>query len=173
MCAQFHTGQPLILLCSAEKVTGDECENVSAQCFSLWSWFQTAWLINHPWVTTGKTVIGFTIDFEVEITGDNPGREVFDTRDKGEADEPEKMDATGIENNASNSEISSFYPNPAEDVIYVNDAEKVWIYNINGQLMKFATNHPSEINVSNLTSSIYIIKMENENVIRNEKLYKK
>ena len=51
--------------------------------------FSDAWLA-HPG-PTGLTSKGFTIDFPIEITGDNPERAVINTRDEGLSEEPEDL----------------------------------------------------------------------------------
>ena len=51
--------------------------------------FSDAWLA-HPG-PTGLTSKGFTIDFPIEITGDNPERTVVNTRDEGLSEEPEDL----------------------------------------------------------------------------------
>ena len=49
--------------------------------------FSDAWFAG-SFLPTGLTNKGFTIDFSVKITGNNPGRKAVDTRDQGEADAP-------------------------------------------------------------------------------------
>lgn len=141
--------------------------------------FSDAWF-PHPG-PCGQTAKGFSIDFGVEITGTNAQRPVApNLHDQGEADEPDRVrdidpttPPTGIATTERNAGFSTFYPNPVEDVIFFNDVEKVWIYTMTGQLVKFVTNNPESLNVAELASGIYIVKMECNNVIRSQKLYKK
>ena len=54
----------------------------------------------------------------------------------------------------------------------VQDVEKAWIYTTTGQLIKYVTGNPESLNVAELTSGVYIVKMEYNNVIRSQKLLK-
>jgi len=141
--------------------------------------FSDAWFA-HPG-PCGQTAKGFSIDFGVEISGNNPARPVApDLHDQGEADEPDRVrdedpttPPTAIEDITSDfAGFSSFYPNPAKDDIYFNDVEKVWIYTTTGQMVKFDGNSPKKMTVTDLTSGMYVVKMQYNNVIRSQKLYK-
>lgn len=141
--------------------------------------FSDAWFA-HPG-PCGQTSKGFSIDFGVEITGNNPARPVApDLHDQGEADEPDRVrdedpttPPTAIEDITNDfAGFSSFYPNPAKDDIYFNDVEKVWIYTTTGQMVKFDGNSPKKMTVTDLTPGMYVVKMQYNNVIRSQKLYK-
>ena len=121
-------------------------------------------------------------DFDVEVTGSNPGREpektYADYRDQGIADEPDGLDVSGIEdvvngNGNGVSSVSSLYPTVATDVIYFNNVDKAWIYTVDGQLVKYVNNNPESVNVSDLSSAMYVVKMQKGNVVRSQKMFKK
>lgn len=141
--------------------------------------FSDAWFA-HPG-PCGETSKGFSIDFAVEITGDNPQRPVApDLHDQGEADEPDRVrdedpttPPTGVENMKEEyAGFSKCWMDPAENVIFFQDVEKAWIYTTTGQLIKYVTGNPESLNVAELTSGVYIVKMEYNNVIRSQKLLK-
>ena len=142
--------------------------------------FSDAWFA-HPG-PCGQTAKGFSIDFGVEITGDNDQRPVApDLHDQGEADEPDRVrdedpttPPTGVEKVVSeNAGFSKFWMSPANDVVFFKDVEKAWVYTTTGQLVKFITNYPESVNVADLASGTYVVKMQYNNVIRSQKLYKK
>lgn len=141
--------------------------------------FSDAWF-PHPG-PTGGTQKGFSIDFPVEVSGSNAGREpaagYADFRDTGVADEPEMNEVSGIENvvneNGVLSAVSSMYPTVTSDMIYFNNVEKAWIYTADGQFVKFLKNNPESANVSDLSAGVYVVKMQNGRVIRNQKMIKK
>jgi len=62
----------------------------------------------------------------------------------------------GIQTN----EVSSFnvYPNPATDVLRVEGATEVSIFNITGQLVKTANVLNGTVDVADLTSGVYVVK---------------
>lgn len=141
--------------------------------------FSDAWF-PHPG-PTGSTQKGFSIDFPVEVSGSNDGREpaasYTEFRDQGIADEPEMNEVSGIENvvneNGGLSAVSSMYPTVTSDMIYFNNVEKAWIYTADGQFVKFLKNNPESANVSDLSAGVYVVKMQNGRVIRNQKMIKK
>ena len=141
--------------------------------------FSDAWF-PHPG-PTGGTQKGFSIDFPVEVSGSNAGREpaasYTEFRDQGVADEPEMNEVSGIENvvNGENglASVSSMYPTVTSDMIYFNNVEKAWIYTADGQFVKFLKNNPESANVSDLSAGVYVVKMQNGRVIRNQKMIKK
>jgi hypothetical protein len=124
--------------------------------------FSDAWFAG-AFNPTGLTNKGFTIDFSVEILGDNPGRAAVDTRDQGEADEPEELGAeTSVEDIAG--EISTAVG--VEGAIVINNADKAWVYTADGKLVKFVQN-PATVAVE---AGVYIVKMQLGNVIRSAKV---
>ena len=142
--------------------------------------FSDAWF-PHPG-PTGATNKGFSIDFPVEISGTNtprvPAVSYTAYRDAGIADEPEGLYVSGIEdvvngNGSGVSSVSSLYPTVATDVIYFNNVDKAWIYTVDGQLVKYVNNNPESVNVSDLSSAMYVVKMQKGNVVRSQKMFKK
>ena len=125
--------------------------------------FTDAWAA-HPG-PTGLTDKGFSIDFPVEITGDNEERVVVKTRDEGEADEPENLIADGIKV-VKGGVSDAFVSNGA---LQFSDVQKAWIYTTDGRLVRFV-NNPVSISTTNFTPGLYIVKMQNEGVIRTRKV---
>ena len=124
--------------------------------------FSDAWFAG-SFLPTGLTNKGFTIDFGVKITGNNPGRAAVDTRDTGAADEPESVgEATSVENVAG--EIST--AEGVEGAIEIANADMAWVYTADGKLVEFVQN-PSTVAVE---AGVYIVKMQLGNVIRNAKV---
>lgn len=129
--------------------------------------FSDAWF-PHPGAS-GVTAKGFAIDFPIDIEGINPGREAAeDTHDTGIADEPVALvidPAVGIY--GVSSDISAAALNGRE--LRLANVDKAWVYNAEGKLMKFA----KESDVIDLTSyapGTYIVRMQNGQVIRSQKL---
>jgi len=120
----------------------------------------------------GGTWKGYSLDFPVEITGDNPGREAEKTykdyRDQGEAADPlsTAIDAITIEGGVSPEATL------VDNVLYFSNVEKAWIYNVNGQMVKFV-NGAESANVAGLNNGIYIVKMQNGRIVRSQKIVKK
>ena len=54
--------------------------------------FSDAWFVG-MFLPTGLHAKGFSMDFGCEIVGTNPGRTAADTRDQGEAEEPEMLES--------------------------------------------------------------------------------
>ena len=100
--------------------------------------FSDAWF-EGSFLPTGLHAKGFSIDFGVEISGDNEPRPApADTHDQGIAEEPEGLDQTPEGINNVNSEVSSFYV--ADNVINFINVDKAWIYSVDGGLVKYLTN---------------------------------
>lgn len=126
--------------------------------------FADAWFKN-TFLPTGYTAKGFSIDFSVEITGDNPARpHAYDPHDEGQADEPENMGTDGITNVSHG--VSSF------DVVNGNinfqNVEKAWIYGVDGTLVKYVKN-PSSLSTNSFAKGVYLVKMQNGNILRSQK----
>ena len=124
--------------------------------------FTDAWAA-HPG-PTGYTAKGLTIDFPVEITGDNKEREVIKVRDEGEADEPEGL-TDGIR--VTKGEVSDAFV--ANGKLQFTGVQKAWIYTTDGKLVRFVKD-PSMLNTSSFAPGLYIIKMQNQGVIRTRKV---
>lgn len=130
--------------------------------------FSDAWF-PHPG-PVGLTTKGFSIDFDVEITGDPAkGREKpVDLHDQGEADAPEAQ-ATGI---AHTTVAKASTAVVGKNEISLTNVEKAWIYDVQGRFVKFVSNNPKQISTSELTPGVYILKMQQQNVIRSVKFIK-
>ncbi len=131
--------------------------------------FQDAWVSQFS--PCGATTKGFTIDFTVNIVGDNPGNPAKDYRDTGAPEEPEKIH-TGMDKYIYTPGASRFYPNPAKDIIYFDNTDKVMVYSVNGSLVHVQDGGVTTMNVANLSKGVYIVKMVSGSVIRNQKLIK-
>ena len=124
--------------------------------------FSDAWFAG-MFNPVGYHAKGFTIDFSVEIEGTNPGRVVVDTRDQGAADEPENLDAeTSVEEVIG--EVSS--AEGVDGAIVIKNAEKAWIYTVDGKLVEFVKN-PAQVAAA---EGVYLVKMQNGNIIRSAKV---
>ncbi len=80
-------------------------------------------------------------------------------------------DPTAIDETKAGS-VSSFYPTVANDAIHFNNVEKAWLYTIDGQFIQFIDNNPESANVSDLAPGLYVVKMQNGQIIRSQKLIK-
>lgn len=128
-------------------------------------WFENAFL------PAGYTSKGFTIDFDVEIYGDNPSRGFLpDIHDQGVADEPENL--TGGVVDAINSASQGVSKVEAADGKFnFQNVEKAWVYDASGVLVKYLVN-PTSFDAQQLVSGVYLVKMQNGNIIRSQKLVK-
>ena len=124
--------------------------------------FSDAWFAG-AFNPTGLTNKGFTIDFDVDINGLNPGRAAVDTRDQGEAEEPECLNSTNVEQVVAG-EIST--AEGVEGAIVIDNADKAWVYTVDGKLVEFVAN-PKEVAVE---PGVYLVKMQLGNIIRSEKV---
>ena len=103
------------------------------------------------------------MDFGAKIVGNNPGRAAADTRDQGEADEPENLDAeTSVEEVIG--EVSS--AEGVDGAIAIKNAQKAWIYTVDGKLVEFVKN-PAQVAAA---EGVYLVKMQNGNIIRSAKI---
>lgn len=115
---------------------------------------------------TGKFNKGFAIDFRVKITGNNPQRPVpADTRDQGLADEPAGLSTTGVSNVA----VAPSQLQQEDNSLNFANVEKAWIFAADGSLVA-ALNNPANYNLSSLASGVYLVKMQNKNIIRTQKI---
>ena len=131
--------------------------------------FSDAWF-EGSFLPTGLHAKGFSIDFGVEISGDNEPRPApADTHDQGIAEEPEGLDQTPEGINNVNSEVSSFYV--ADNVINFINVDKAWIYSVDGGLVKYLTN-PDKYSVADFANGAYIVRMQYGKVIRSGKFVK-
>ncbi|MEM0518636.1 MULTISPECIES: T9SS type A sorting domain-containing protein [Aequorivita] len=71
----------------------------------------------------------------------------------------------------------SFYPNPVENILHLNSKEaidSVAVYTITGQLVSNVTfnDNLTDINLSNLTSGVYLVKVASNGSVENFKVIK-
>ena len=124
--------------------------------------FSDAWFAG-MFNPVGYHAKGFTIDFSVEIEGTNPGRVVVDTRDQGEAEEPEGVyEGTNVENIAK--EVSA--AEGVDGAIEFVNVEKAWVYTVDGKFVNFVSN-PTTVAIE---PGVYLVKMQLGNVIRSAKV---
>ena len=125
--------------------------------------FSDAWFAG-MFLPTGLHAKGFSMDFGAKIVGNNPGRAAADTRDQGAAEEPEGIsDETGVEN----VEAAVSAAVAGEGVINLTNAEKAWVYTADGKLVKFVKGNPTTVEAS---AGVYLVKMQNGNIIRSAKV---
>lgn len=131
--------------------------------------FADAWF-GGTFLPTGLTAKGFTIDFDVEIQGEKNGQRTYvDTQhDQGVADQPEGLSGTdGVDNTVFAGGVSNVTVN-GNDILFTN-VEKAWIYTVDGKMVQYLTN-PTSLSRNELQDGVYLVKMQNKNVIRTEKL---
>ena len=126
--------------------------------------FSDAWY-PHPG-PVGLTAKGFTIDIGLEISGDNEQRQPpVSPVDEGVADEPENLNGTNGVEVVKGDASETFYNNGQFNF---RNVEKAWIYTADGKLVKFVQN-PTTV-AAKLADGLYIVKMQNKNVIRSQKI---
>lgn len=140
--------------------------------------FSDAWF-THPG-PCGLTAKGFSIDFTMNITGDNPPVVAEDKHDQGMPEEPVRIHdenpnapdgPVSVGDEVYEGAYSSFYPNPASGVVYFENVQQVWIYSFDGKLVHSNKGMAIEkADISSLTPGAYIVRMLNEKVIRSGKL---
>ena len=124
--------------------------------------FSDAWFAG-MFLPTGLHAKGFSMDFGAKIVGNNPGRAAVDTRDQGAADEPEGVNiGTSVEEVIG--EVSS--AEGVDGAIVIKNAEKAWIYTVDGKLVEFVKN-PAQVAAA---EGVYLVKMQNGNIIRSAKV---
>ena len=71
----------------------------------------------------------------------------------------------------------SLYPNPASNNVFIKgnllELNKVEVYNINGQLVHKITNRFNQIDISNLESAVYLVKLYSNTGSKTMKLVKR
>ena len=125
--------------------------------------FSDAWFAG-SFLPTGLTNKGFTIDFNVKITGNNPGRAAVDTRDQGIADEPECLEGNTSVDDVVAGDIS--VAEGGEGAISIDNADVAWIYTTDGKLVEYVVN-PSNVATE---AGVYLVKMQKGSVIRSAKV---
>ncbi|MBQ2120933.1 MAG: T9SS type A sorting domain-containing protein [Bacteroidaceae bacterium] len=129
--------------------------------------FSDAWFAG-MFLPTGLHAKGFSMDFGCEIVGTNPGRTAADTRDQGQAEEPEMLDGgvVGVDAVANAGVSQAEY---ADGVLNLTNVEKAWVYSADGKFVKFASESPEAIDLEGLAPGAYIVKMQYQNVMRTAK----
>lgn len=118
---------------------------------------------------TGKFNKGFAIDFKVTITGSNAARGAkADTHDKGVADEPELLEGSSTNIISANVGGASQLTVVGGKVVFEN-VERAWVFSTDGQTVKSLVN-PKSFNTNELPAGVYLVKMQNNNVIRTQKI---
>lgn len=118
---------------------------------------------------TGKFNKGFAIDFKVTITGSNAARRAkADTHDKGVADEPELLEGGSTNSISANVGGASQLTVVGGKVVFEN-VERAWVFSTDGQTVKSLVN-PKSFNTNELPAGVYLVKMQNNNVIRTQKI---
>ena len=118
---------------------------------------------------TGKFNKGFAIDFKVTITGSNAARGAkADTHDKGVADEPELLEGGSTNIISANVGGASQLTVVGGKVVFEN-VERAWVFSTDGQTVKSLVN-PKSFNTNELPAGVYLVKMQNNNVIRTQKV---
>ena len=125
-------------------------------------WFEGAFL------PSGYTSKGYTIDFDVEITGDNPGRGTAnDNHDQGVADEPENLEGNLTAINAAKDGVSK--AELVDGQVNFENVDKAWIYDTNGAFVKYLPTGAA-FKTNGLASGVYLVKMQYGNVVRSQKI---
>ena len=118
---------------------------------------------------TGKFNKGFAIDFKVTITGSNAARGAkADTHDKGVADVPELLEGGSTNIISANVGGASQLTVVGGKVVFEN-VERAWVFSTDGQTVKSLVN-PKSFNTNELPAGVYLVKMQNNNVIRTQKI---
>lgn len=129
--------------------------------------FSDAWFAG-AFLPTGLHNKGFSMDFGVEISGDNPERQgPADLHDQGVADEPANLEGNltaikTVKGGASTVEA-------ANGELNFQNCEKAWIYDANGAFVKYLVS-PSSFQTSSLAAGVYLVKMQQGHVFRSQKV---
>lgn len=129
--------------------------------------FSDAWF-EGMFLPTGLHAKGFSIDFGVEITGNNPQRDPEpDLHDQGTADEPEGIGSASSIETVNNNGVSS--ATVTDGFINFTNAEKAWVYTADGRLVNYSINVPNT-STQGYVPGTYVVKMLHNNVIRSQKV---
>jgi hypothetical protein len=124
---------------------------------------------------TGGFNKGYALDIPVKILGTNKARDpkpsYLDYRDSGEAESPVLSGVNDISIDGNNGNVG--FVNLNDNTIAFNNVDSAWIYNVNGQMVKHIGNVNGNVSIADLASGIYIVKMQNGQIIRSAKLIKK
>ena len=129
--------------------------------------FSDAWFAG-SFVPTGLHNKGFSMDFGVEISGDNEQRPApADAHDQGTADEPECLGGNLNSISAVKGEASKV--DVADGQLNFQNVDKAWIYDANGALVKYLDS-PASVKTSSLAAGVYLIKMQSGHIFRSQKV---
>ena len=129
--------------------------------------FSDAWFAG-DFLPTGLHNKGFSMDFGVEITGNNPQRPApVDIHDQGVADEPEGLDGGTNGIGAVKGDVSKV--SVADGQLDFQNVDKAWIYDANGASVKYLV-APTSFSTASLAKGVYLVKMQKGSVIRSQKL---
>lgn len=131
--------------------------------------FADAWF-GGTFLPTGLTAKGFTIDFDVEIQGETAGQRTYvnTQHDKGIADEPDGLsNDTGIGETVLAGGVSGVSADG--NGLRFNNVEKAWIYTLDGKLVSYLK-RPTRVERQGMAAGVYVIKMQNKNILRTEKV---
>lgn len=129
--------------------------------------FSDAWFAG-AFQPTGLHAKGFSMDFNVEIIGDNEQRPApADTHDQGVADEPEGLGGQQQGIGQATGEVSEAVVNGNQ--LQLTNVEKAWIYTADGKFVKYAV-QPTNIDLRSFVPGVYLVRMMNANVIRTAKI---
>ncbi len=120
---------------------------------------------------------GNVLDFDVRIldAGQTPraaSGTYAELQDEGEADDAVQVGVDDITIGDESANMS-VYPAVATDVINFTDVEKAWIYNMAGQMVKYVAAPQGAVSVTDLAAGVYVVKMQNGQVVRSAKIVKK
>lgn len=128
--------------------------------------FSDAWF-EGMFQPTGLHAKGFTIDFNVEIVGDNAQRPTPpDAHDQGVAEQPDGLN--GSTEGISQTETGRPAISVEGGVVRFVNVDKAWIYATDGKLVRFVQN--ANASATGLFPGTYVVKMQSANVIRSQKL---
>ena len=128
--------------------------------------FSDAWFAGQL-TPVGYTAKGFTIDFNVEIQGDEQGQRTYvDPHDQGVAAIPEGLggEETGVE--AAPSAVSYCEATPGG--ILFHNTDRAWVYTVDGRLAQFVK--AANGSEAKLPAGIYAVRMQSGNVTRSQKV---
>ena len=129
--------------------------------------FSDAWF-QGDFLPTGLHNKGFSMDFGVEITGTNPERQgPADYHDQGVADEPEVLGGNITAINTAKAGASKV--ELAAGALRFENVDKAWIYDANGAFVQYLV-APTALRTNALAAGVYLVKMQQGNVIRSQKI---
>lgn len=130
--------------------------------------FADAWF-EGSFQPTGLLAKGYSIDFTVEIVGNEEGQRTYtDYHDTGIADEPDGLTTDGINDKEASTGVSKAVNDNGQ--INFQNVDKAWVYTVEGQFVAFLDGKPQSYSTRSMKPGIYLIKMQNGNIIRSQKI---